>query len=859
MNNAMKRTPALLLIIAAPLLACAQLVVTNTQTPAQLVQNTLLGGLVATNIIFNGAPATAVITQVGAFNSANSNVGIASGLILSTGNVASAIGPNNGAFANTILPNNTTDPDLVLLANGQNIGDAAVLRFNFIPTGNTVSFRFVFASEEYPLYVCGGFNDAFGFFLSGPGINGPYQNNAVNLALIPGTTTPVTINTVNSGTAGNQGAAANCAALDPNWQANAQFFVNNMDNNNPDPTAVRYNGLTTVMTATAQVQCGQVYSIKIAIGDAGDDEYDSAIFLEAGSFSSPSMAVDATAALPSVACLGDPGLGAAITTPGQAPYTWAWSSGGAAAGSTQQPAHSASATAWYTVQVTDACGRSATDSVLVTVQPPTIAPIDDLVLGCDNMQATVPQVAGTGPFAWQWTADGQAMGGQSQLVIVPGDAPAAWTVSATDACGATTTETFMVTPVPVQPIAFSLPPDTLLTCGNSTVLGATGLTGGTAPQAFAWTNDGVPAGNSDTVLATSADPGLFTCTVTDACGQSAQQSVNVSAVQYDPFVLTLPADTLLICPGNGLVLNATATGGAGGYLFAWTDDNGSLLAQTAAAAIATDSSAVYNCTVTDDCGNTLADQVSVAVPVLDTLRVDPGPDLTLCVGTGTELIAAVTGGAAPYTIVWSGGATGPVLELAPEASTNVSVSVADQCGNIAGGQVAVGVENPTLSIAATSEGPDEWAFSAMSFPPAASYNWDFGDGYGSAAAAPEHGYTDFQDHTAALTITTANGCIAIDTVRLNAEAHVHFPNAFTPNGDGINDVFTATGNAIGRIAFQVFDRRGAQVFSAEGPGQAWDGRSATGEPAPTGVYVVRYVVEGERLPTTEGLTHVTLL
>ncbi|MBK8339208.1 MAG: gliding motility-associated C-terminal domain-containing protein [Flavobacteriales bacterium] len=110
-----------------------------------------------------------------------------------------------------------------------------------------------------------------------------------------------------------------------------------------------------------------------------------------------------------------------------------------------------------------------------------------------------------------------------------------------------------------------------------------------------------------------------------------------------------------------------------------------------------------------------------------------------------------------------------------------------------------------------------------------------------------------------LTITTANGCTATDTVHLLPAAHVYFPNAFTPDGDGINDVFGAVGHELSEVSFIVFDRWGAQVFASSTMGQGWDGRTANGSMAPTGVYVFRFHVKGERLPATEGIGHVTLL
>ena len=235
--------------------------VQNTQTPAQLVQNVLLGsGVQAFNITFNGQPATTITNQVAYFTNGNS-IGIPSGIIMGSGNVVTtAPGPNNSSSAGTTTTQNYTDPDLVAIA-GVQINDAAVLEFDFIATGDTVKFNFVFASEEYPEYV-GSFNDAFGFFLSGPGINGPYSNNAINVALIPNTTTPVTINNVNMGNYNCPGPPSGCT--------NCAYYVDNCTGQ-----FVQYDGYTVPLTAIlALLSCGDTFHIKLAIGDALDQAFD---------------------------------------------------------------------------------------------------------------------------------------------------------------------------------------------------------------------------------------------------------------------------------------------------------------------------------------------------------------------------------------------------------------------------------------------------------------------------------------------------------------------------------------------------------------------------------------------------------
>ena len=179
----------------------SQLIVNNTSiTPAQLVQNVLLGaGVSASNIKFNGSLVSAnlIRDQAGQF-SGTSNIGLAGGIILSTGNSQVAVGPNNLANrSNLSATPQSGDPDLEQLTTNT-VQNVAILEFDFIPQGQNLSFDFVFASEEYPEFVGSPlFNDVFGFFLSGPGITGPYSGGARNIALIPTTTLPVSINNVN--------------------------------------------------------------------------------------------------------------------------------------------------------------------------------------------------------------------------------------------------------------------------------------------------------------------------------------------------------------------------------------------------------------------------------------------------------------------------------------------------------------------------------------------------------------------------------------------------------------------------------------------------------------------------------------
>lgn len=249
--------------------------VSPTMTPAQAVENILLGaGVQATNITFNGsaAAATQVQSSVKHFNNGTTNFPIDEGVLLRT---------------NT-APSVNNDPDLVAI--GGNVTNGVVLEFDFIPDGNLLSFNYIFSSAEYSSFTCSNYNDVFGFFISGPGISGPFTNNAANIATIPGSTTPVGINTVNSGSASGGYAGSTCAAANPNWQSDSQYWTNAY--NTMYGNGLGFNGSTVVLSAESGLQCGETYHIKMAISNVGDQGFDSGVFLEANSFSAAGVSIN---------------------------------------------------------------------------------------------------------------------------------------------------------------------------------------------------------------------------------------------------------------------------------------------------------------------------------------------------------------------------------------------------------------------------------------------------------------------------------------------------------------------------------------------------------------------------------------
>jgi hypothetical protein len=249
----------------------------STLTPTALAQSLVGAGVAISNVKYTGA-----LRAAGTFTSSSNVLGFTSGIVLSSGSARNVAGSNCSPEM-SVDNGEPGDPDLnTIVGADSTTNDAAVLEFDFVPTSSTISFQYVFGSEEYPEFI-GSFNDVFGFFLTAPG------GAPVNLALIPGTNLPVSINDVNDGNPGNDPPIA---------PANPQFYVNNQVQFVPGtplpPVDTELNGLTVVLGAQATVTPGLTYHIKLAVADANDFALDSDVFVQAGSLSSVNVTANPT-------------------------------------------------------------------------------------------------------------------------------------------------------------------------------------------------------------------------------------------------------------------------------------------------------------------------------------------------------------------------------------------------------------------------------------------------------------------------------------------------------------------------------------------------------------------------------------
>jgi PKD repeat protein len=352
--------------IALDAAASSAAFITMEDLTADDLANALVGeGVTVSNAVYTGA---ALSAGAFTFTGVHDDIGISSGIILSSGRIADVEGPNTSPSITGVM-DTPGDADLTALSGFQTF-DAAVLEFDFEVEADAerVFFEYLFGSEEYNEYVGSPFNDVFAFFVNG-----------VNCAVIGDD--PITINTVNHG---NQGVVG---------PSNPEYYVNN-DPFDPDHTGqtvpveelrhTEMDGFTVVLVCEAAVVPGQTNTMKLAIADASDPVLDSWVFIKAGSLSTTPPDDDPPAHDPPVAVPGGPydGFeGSAVSFDGSGSLdpaggglTYAWDFGDGSSGTGVSPSHTYADNGVYTVQLTVTAADDQTHSATTTATIENVAP-----------------------------------------------------------------------------------------------------------------------------------------------------------------------------------------------------------------------------------------------------------------------------------------------------------------------------------------------------------------------------------------------------------------------------------------------------------------------------------------------------
>lgn len=788
--------------------AFAQPNVTTGLTLEEYVNEILLGdGVEAFNITLTGSP-----TQIGFMqNAPTPPAQISEGLILS-----SAQATNVGCGTNADVPFGqgvSGDPDLLSVAQsvppliGQNfnvssVNDICALEFDFVASGDSIKFNYFFGSDEYLTWVNTQYNDVFAFFLSGPGISGPfgapagYPDGAINIAILPGTNPPlpITISSVNN-------------------VLNNQFYINNQPNGN-----FCQNGVTTVLTAEAGgLICGETYHIKLAIADGTDSALESIVVIEAGSFSSNDVFIEAT-------------------VPGA-------------------PAD------WQEFTLLEGCidglisifrpNTNVADTVFLTVGG-TATPGEDYVALPDFV------VFGEGESTIEIEVitlfDGIEEGPETITV----------TYEYTNLCNEETVVSIELTIVDYAALEVDLP-DQLLLCNEETAVLSAAPSGGFAPFNYTWSTG--QTSSSITVGQNGSE--LITVVVSDYCGSEVNDTVDVLVPDQNLVDWTFqqvnaptgfPVNTLLEGCVDGIItisrVNTTGTdtvnlvlGGEATMGADYETFDTELIFAPGQASISIELNTIFDgvgegtevleitYVYIDGCDIEYTETITLDLWDYTTPQLDLPEALFLCEGETQVVSALPEEGYAPFNYAWSTGETTSSITVSG-GDGSVFVDVSDYCGSEVSGDFLIDIPDP------------------MVFPEDAQIC--LGGSIGLQPSGGEQPYT-FEYATDSLVLENAEftplqmgnyTIVYIDACGVSGSSQLNviicetsIPNIFTPNNDGVNDVFLIEGTqGFPNSRFEVYNRWGALVYESDNYQNNW-----RGDDLAEGVYYYIYLrSDGEK-------------
>lgn len=804
---------ALFIVLLCSLHTTAQLTLDAGVTPEQAAQNLVGIGVEIFNVEVTAAPGSWSY-----YYATDTEIGTSEGILLTTGQASNAIGPNTSTGLPTIENGVCLDCDLydngfpgsplLTLANGGlTTWDATTFEFDIVPQGDSIHFDFTFASEEYLEWVGSSFNDVFGFFVTGPNVGVD-----VNIALIPGTSTAVAINSVNH-------------------LQNTQYFYNNQ---NPLGQFIEYDGFTVGIAAAVGdlIPC-EVYHIKLIIADGSDRLYDSAVFVntissnpitittstvggtefmvegcnngtvefESTFVPNDDLAVNFT--LTGSAVLGvdfttDPDLNL-VYDPDTEVYTLFIPAGQTSVSFDIFPIADGilEGEEFITISLVDQqCDgfefQSSVDFSIIDELEVDITPSSSTICNgqCVTLTGTLIQ---DGSATFNWSPVDEVSDPASLVVEVCPTSTTTYTLTSTLAnCEVSASATVTVTEPSIE---FDV---TNITCVNgSTGEIAVTIIDATPPYSFNWTLNGQPFSTDGDL--TNLEEGIYCLTVVDAVGCTTTSCTSVTeedVLTIIDFEFSQFTCSPVSCAGAcDATITITAEGGTGVYSYAWLDNNSNVVGNSAQAVDLC--AGTYTVTVTDELGCEVTGIYTITEPLPLEIQVEGTVDI-LCNGEETGLATVTsTGGCAPYFYNWSHdpNLTTPIASNLGAGVYEVTVTDANGCTSA--GSVTIVINEPGDPISAVVESISVYpgGFN-VSCPDASDGNVDITisggtPGYFVTWVHVQTGNTYFTEDLANvpcgtynLTIVDANDCEFTDIVVLTCVPNWNISATSVPNPCG---------------------------------------------------------------------------
>lgn len=466
--------------------------------------------------------------------------------------------------------------------------------------------------------------------------------------------------------------------------------------------------------------------------------------------------------------------------------------------------------------------------------------------GGTNGTATVNPNGGTAPYNYSWNTNPPQYN-SSAVGITAGN----YTVTITDANGCATVSTVTIAqPGPLTILAFA--GDTV--CPGQPAIVAAGAAGGTGPYNYTWNNS---LGNNSTHTVYPIVPTNYVVFATDANGcVSASTSILIDVFQFTQNDLVMSMNPG-ICEGATATVLATVTGNTGTLNWVW---NNQTWTNGGPFTVQPTSTTTYSVTISNQCGMTVSNSTTIVVHPLPIVTLSPQ------IASGCDRV--------PFTFVdndptntgdfyaWNFGdnTTGTGNNITHDylgsGTYTVTVVLTTQFGCIGSGNTITSVtvfDSPNAHFIASnlvvSELEPTFHFTNDCSVNTIGWQWDFGDNTTDNIPSPMHSYAQKGTYNVRLIATSNGGCMDTTEMPVTVEPEFTFyiPNAFTPNGDGNNDVFLGYGHEIDSFSMMIFDRWGNLIFTSNDLNTGWDGHANDGsEIAQQDIYVYKILVKDFR-------------
>jgi gliding motility-associated-like protein len=535
-----------------------------------------------------------------------------------------------------------------------------------------------------------------------------------------------------------------------------------------------------------------------------------------------------------ITCFGLNNGTASVSVSGNGPMVYNWSPSG---GNNSQASNLSAGN--YSVTITD--GNNCTYTQTVSIAEPSALnlSVSDTKPSCglSNGSATATANGGTGAYSYAWSP----VGGNSS--VATGLSSGNYSVTITDANNCTVSQNVNLTQTP----ALSLSVNSLTLCNNQVGAFTATVSGGTIPYFYNW-NGTVTAVGTLTVMGDGIDSS-FPVLVTDANGCiSNSDTAKSSAVK--PLMLNVsPSDT--ICFGATKTIFANASGGNGIYSYNWQPGGSSSSTYSVSSAVAN----VYSVNVTDGCGSSQTGTIGIniyAVPSSSFTASQTSGCQPLCISFSDPVLVA---GRNITSWSWDFGdsttvSTNPIPDhcFNKSGTFNVKLIFTTNHGCIGSQTINNYIKvfpKPEANFSADKFETDVYNTTIEFYNQtqnASYYNWFFGGEAFSGQQNPTYTFQHEGHYRVLLAAENSFGCI--DTISKDVYIVPDFtfyaPNAFTPNGDGLNDLFYPKGAGWDpdKYELQIFDRWGESIFNTKNYNEGWDGKiKGRGEIAPSDVYV----------------------